>query len=73
MPTIRSPQKIALTRKRGFPSVTVSFPPEEEQEEGESLAKRQRPSKSRIGKTGGPDPDDYRQDTTIPQRMCYCG
>ena len=72
VPVIPSPQKTAPTRKRGIPTATVSSAAE--MDEGESLSKRQKQSKSRVGtKDQGPDPEDFRQDTTLPKCMCYCG
>ena len=60
------------TRKRGSPSSTVSAPPTTDEGE-EPLSKRQKHSKTRVPSVAeGPDPDDYRQDTTLPQCMCYC-
>ena len=71
-PVIPSPSKQPPTRKRGSPSYTVSAPPATD--ESEPLSKRQKHSKSRVpSKNLGPDPKEYRQDTTLPQRMCYCG
>ena len=74
LPVMISPVKSATTRKRGPPTSTASAPETEQdvEEDENPFAKKQKPSKTRVTSTEL-DPDKYRQNTTLPVNMCYCG
>ena len=81
LPVIVSPVKSSTTRKRGPPNRVVPVPPIQEEEgdddviiehEEEHFSKKQKSSKSRVTSVDL-DPDHYRQNTTLPVNVCYCG
>ena len=76
LPVIVSPVKSSTTRKRGPPTPTKQKEEGDDdvilEDEEEPLSKKQKPSKTRVT-SADLDPDHYRQNTTLPVNMCYCG
>ena len=59
-------------KKRGIPTAIVSSAAE--MDEVNLLVRDRSSQRAGVGtKDQGPDPEDFRQDTTLPKCMCYCG